>query len=169
MSSIEYMTPEEVEYYKEQEAKEDIIKQKHLQKRRETRKTSNVQRETNRAYRQRNKERIKTIEYARNKHKYATDPDYRKRKNAISAKSNFKKRYGITLEEKENMLEAQDYRCAICSTDTPQGDWQTDHCHRTGKVRGIVCISCNMFLGKVETNPIQLQQILRYIEEHTCT
>ena len=56
------------------------------------------------------------------------------------------KHYGITLEAYEKLLELQGGACAICRekfTATPY----VDHCHVTGKVRGLVCRRCNTGLG----------------------
>ena len=59
-----------------------------------------------------------------------------------------KKTYGVTLEEKEAMLAAQG-GCAICGI-TESKQWAMDHCHETGKVRGVLCPACNCTLGHVE-------------------
>jgi hypothetical protein len=63
-----------------------------------------------------------------------------------------KRTYGITVEQYNIMLEAQDYVCAICGTDKPGGSgrFHIDHCHSTGKVRGLLCIRCNTKVGVIE-------------------
>jgi hypothetical protein len=56
------------------------------------------------------------------------------------------KQYGITLEAYEKLLERQGSACAICREKfiaTPH----LDHCHLTGRVRGLVCRRCNTGLG----------------------
>ncbi len=59
-----------------------------------------------------------------------------------------KNTYGITEVEHENMLELQQYLCAICKKELyPRRDTHIDHCHTTGKVRGILCSKCNTGLG----------------------
>jgi hypothetical protein len=74
--------------------------------------------------------------------KNAYDPDY-KRNYDLKAK------YGITLDEYDEMLSKQDYRCAICGTDTPDhtGRFVIDHCHETNRVRALLCSKCNVMLG----------------------
>lgn len=56
-----------------------------------------------------------------------------------------KQAYGITKEQWDAMFAAQGSCCAICKSIDPHGSkgWQTDHCHDTGKVRGILCADCN--------------------------
>lgn len=56
-----------------------------------------------------------------------------------------KKKYGITSEQYEEMLKAQDFKCAICKA--PQEQYKSrfavDHSHVSNKVRGLLCIICN--------------------------
>ena len=60
-------------------------------------------------------------------------------------KSQLKLQYGMTLEDYDDLLKAQNFKCAICFTDKPTGKWKVftvDHCHKTGKVRGLLCNEC---------------------------
>lgn len=60
-----------------------------------------------------------------------------------------KKNYGITLVEWNQKFENQEKTCAICGKTEHVGkNWHTDHCHKTGKVRSILCGNCNTALGK---------------------
>ena len=68
----------------------------------------------------------------------------------IERKSKFKKQYGITLEQYDEIFTAQGGGCAICSAKTPSNRtkyFAVDHCHTTGKVRGLLCTKCNRGLG----------------------
>ena len=73
-------------------------------------------------------------------------------------RAQLKHSYGITPEDYEKMLEAQGHRCAICGTmENGKSRWPgvrrklcVDHDHSTGKVRGLLCSSCNLTLGIVE-------------------
>ena len=68
----------------------------------------------------------------------------------IERKSKFKTQYGITLERYDEMLVSQNGGCAICKEKTPGGrtkNFAVDHCHTTGKVRGLLCTKCNRGLG----------------------
>ena len=64
--------------------------------------------------------------------------------------------YGITRDEFERRLTAQDNRCGICRTDSPilsqrhPDGWCLDHDHQTGRVRGILCLQCNLALAAME-------------------
>lgn len=65
-----------------------------------------------------------------------------------------KKKYGITQAQKDALLAAQDGKCAICATDKPTAiGWATDHDHKTGRVRGILCNRCNGGLGYLQDSP----------------
>lgn len=81
-----------------------------------------------------------------------------------------KNKYGITLEDYDTMLEAQNYSCAICKTDTPKTGgtgpathFAVDHSHRTGKVRGLLCHSCNTSLGHFKDDIGLLQAAIAYL------
>jgi hypothetical protein len=77
------------------------------------------------------------------------------------------RRYGITQEQFDAMLERQGNRCAICRTDTPcptSGKaWHIDHCHETGRVRGLLCNSCNRGIGQLGDDPDRLESAARYL------
>lgn len=61
------------------------------------------------------------------------------------------RRYGITLEQYELMLEHQGSRCAICGLPHEESrPLAVDHCHATGRVRGLLCTGCNVALGYFE-------------------
>lgn len=80
--------------------------------------------------------------------------------------------FGITLEEFSDMLNAQEGKCAICrsaNTGTRHGKTKAlavDHCHATGKVRGLLCESCNQGIGKLKDDPAILRKAADYIERH---
>lgn len=62
------------------------------------------------------------------------------------------KRMGLTVDEYDSMLEIQRRRCAICRTKKPGlgvgRRFCIDHCHRTGKIRGLLCNACNTRIDK---------------------
>ena len=62
----------------------------------------------------------------------------------------YKKRFGITIEQYEEMLLAQNGVCAICKKECRRGRLSVDHDHATGKVRGLLCRKCNVILGMVQ-------------------
>jgi hypothetical protein len=76
------------------------------------------------------------------------------------------KLYGITLADYDAMVEAQDDRCAICSTDKPGGsstNWHVDHDHSTGRVRGLLCSRCNLAIGQFNDDPALLIRACVYL------
>jgi hypothetical protein len=80
-----------------------------------------------------------------------------------------KRRYGITQEQYEGMLEKQNHRCAICETDTVGRNhtaFHVDHNHDTGKVRGLLCDKCNRGLGYFNDNPDFLKKASEYLNEN---
>lgn len=72
--------------------------------------------------------------------------------------------YGITLEQWDRMLLRQGGRCAICEQPCP--DLHVDHCHATGKIRGLLCGSCNNGLGRFADEPERLRAAARYLVKH---
>lgn len=86
------------------------------------------------AYRDLNKRRANNT---RNRPKYARAILQRK----------LSRRYGITIEERDTMISEQKHCCKICNR---KRKLVVDHCHSTGKVRGMLCNGCNTALGVLE-------------------
>jgi hypothetical protein len=59
-------------------------------------------------------------------------------------------KYGITPDDYDNMLEEQSWGCAICGRPPGERRLHIDHCHKTGKVRGLLCTRCNTCLAWFE-------------------
>jgi len=83
-------------------------------------------------------------------------------------KFRLKTKYNISIEEYEEMLVNQNNSCAICKTTKPKGRSSTyfavDHCHKTGKVRSLLCYNCNSSLGLLSENIETLKEMIKYIE-----
>lgn len=91
---------------------------------------------------------------------------YQKNKDIIRNKAFFKL-YGITLEDKNIMLKEQDYKCLGCNVNIGNGNKAcTDHCHSTGKVRGLLCTTCNFAIGSANDNPTILRNLANYLEKY---
>jgi hypothetical protein len=74
--------------------------------------------------------------------------------------------YGISLDEYNNLLKTQDYKCLGCgvhSNDALRGKLFVDHCHNTNKVRGLLCQKCNTALGMVDDNIDTLTSLIHYL------
>jgi Autographiviridae endonuclease VII len=79
-----------------------------------------------------------------------------------------KRHYGITLDEWNAMFVVQECKCASCGQDTPgrkDGFWHTDHDHKTGKVRGILCNGCNRAAGYLSDDPERCRLLAKYLEK----
>jgi DNA-binding sugar fermentation-stimulating protein len=73
--------------------------------------------------------------------------------------------YGLTIEQREQIFTLQGNCCAVCrAVDPGPRGWQTDHCHDTGNVRGILCVGCNLGLGKFKDNSETLRLAADYLE-----
>jgi len=74
-----------------------------------------------------------------------------------------KKNYGITLDDYDEMLFEQGGKCVICgiSENYLKRNLDVDHDHKTGKVRGLLCIKCNTTLGWYESFKDQIDRYLK--------
>lgn len=113
-----------------------------------------------RKWREENRERHNSLardSHQRNKHKHIG-----KQRNCY-----LKRKFGLTSQEFERLLEKQKNCCAICEKHKSREGrtFHVDHCHKTGKVRGILCCNCNTILGFYETRLEKLKdKILEYLK-----
>lgn len=75
-------------------------------------------------------------------------------------------KYGITLEQYDQMFDAQQGKCYICGNLTQKDKICVDHDHISGQVRKLLCFRCNTTLGQVGENVELLQALINYIIEH---
>jgi hypothetical protein len=76
--------------------------------------------------------------------------------------------FGITVEQYDEMLKSQNNSCAICERTEPTGyGWHVDHCHTTGKVRGLLCSKCNQAIGLFDENLNSMKKAITYLEDRT--
>lgn len=78
-------------------------------------------------------------------------------------KCHLKKRFGITWEEYEKMFEEQEGVCALCKGSEKDRMLSVDHCHVTGRVRGLLCGNCNRALGLLKDNKEVLIKAVEYV------
>jgi hypothetical protein len=83
-----------------------------------------------------------------------------------SRKHNLKK-YGLSIEQYDKMVEDQQGKCKICKASENIRDFKlfVDHCHSTGNVRGLLCHNCNAGLGHFRDSQDILQAAIRYLNE----
>jgi hypothetical protein len=112
--------------------------------------------ESYRKYYQKNKE--KKLEYC--KEQYLKNKEHRKW-------AAIKRKYGITKDDFDKLFKAQNESCAICGKkDFTQWTLNIDHCHTTGKVRGILCNNCNTAIGALQEDVTILLNAIKYIHRH---
>lgn len=85
-----------------------------------------------------------------------------------SYRRSLKTKYDLSLEEYNTMLLKQNHRCKICNSPNAKGRgcMHVDHCHETGKIRGLLCARCNLLLGKAEDNISILTSAIEYLKEN---
>lgn len=79
---------------------------------------------------------------------------------------NFRHKYGLSGLDYQNMLARQNGVCLICGQ--PPAETQSlsvDHCHATGKVRGLLCIHCNTGIGMFKDSQELLRKAAEYLEK----
>lgn len=77
---------------------------------------------------------------------------------AAEQRSYVKKQYGITLDEYRALKESG---CAVCGS---HHRLAIDHCHTTGRVRGVLCMGCNIAVGQAGDDPERLRSLAEYLE-----
>lgn len=105
--------------------------------------------------------------------KYKDDPSVRK-KSRLNSRNYSIKRYGISVEDFHKMMEVQEGKCLICSFEFCVSAEMSDlfkvacidHCHDSGKVRGLLCRSCNSGLGQFKDSAALLEEAAKYLRNH---
>jgi len=101
----------------------------------------------------------KKFEVDRRAEQKANDPHFDRRRD-------LKRKYGMTLEDWDELFESQNRSCKICGTDSPggKGFWHVDHDHTTNEVRGILCNGCNTGLGHFKDSLENLKKAQEYLK-----
>ena len=88
---------------------------------------------------------------------------YKRRK--VNRKAALKRKYGITIEDYDRRLKSQNGLCAICQTaPSKKRKLFVDHCHKTGKVRGLLCHNCNRALGMLKDSSKSAYRAAKYLD-----
>lgn len=72
--------------------------------------------------------------------------------------------HNLTIEQQEALFNSQHGLCAICEKPLDKGkNTHVDHCHKTGRIRGLLCSECNFGLGKFEDDIDRLLRAIEYL------
>jgi hypothetical protein len=132
----------------------------------------NISKEQRRAYRRawalRNHDKLRkqSLDYyqaTKPRRRVIAKIGYVKNKIKILDKLRFKK-YGITGDEFRKIIDKQQTKCPICNRSINK-NLSIDHDHNTGKIRGIICNSCNLAIGNAESSPERLRAMANYLEK----
>lgn len=80
-------------------------------------------------------------------------------------RSHLKRSYDLELEDYEQMVIEQGNKCYLCNQEPSDvyNKLVVDHCHKTGKVRKLLCRGCNVFLAKIENCPDYFDKVKAYL------
>ena len=137
-------------------------------------------RELGRRWRINNPERAKELDRIHSIGRYSRNPEAVKariRKYRAADPKGFKEkrrviqyqyRHGMSPEGRAALLASQGDVCGVCLSPSPggRGGWHTDHCHVSGKVRGMLCHHCNIGLGHAKDSIDILRKMIAYLEKH---
>ncbi|WP_130339633.1 endonuclease VII domain-containing protein [Streptomyces sp. BK022] len=80
---------------------------------------------------------------------------------AYGRQDHLKRNYGLSESERDALIASQGGVCCICLSAPPA---HVDHCHETGRVRGVLCFSCNAALGQLRDRPDAIRRAAAYVE-----
>jgi len=80
-----------------------------------------------------------------------------------------KSTFGITLSEYNALLAKQNGGCAICNKTAEQNKKRlaVDHCHKSNKIRGLLCSACNQAIGLFKDQIVLMKSAIKYIRKNT--
>ena len=112
-----------------------------------------------------NREHLKAYNRAKRK---TWSPEYKEKVARMQRNNSLKRKYGIPYDDYQARLKAQKHRCALCPSKGRTGPMplDVDHCHGTGKVRGLLCSKCNRAIGLIGDTAEHLARALEYLREH---
>ena len=76
-----------------------------------------------------------------------------------------KNRYGLTPFQYERLYQIQEGKCAICERKEPNKRLAVDHCHKSGKIRGLLCSGCNILLGRFNDDEAVFKKAINYLRQ----
>ena len=107
-----------------------------------------------------------TPEYVAKRSRWLKKYNQSERRKSLLESYNLK-RYGMSKAEYEAVLMGQQYCCKICLAphrpNESRGRLYVDHCHKTGKVRALLCKTCNSLLGFAKDDKSILDKAIEYL------
>lgn len=93
---------------------------------------------------------------------------YLKQRNGYKRRiQEIKYRFNLSEEDYLNLLLKQNNKCAICFKECISGRaLAVDHCHKTGKVRGLLCTKCNQGIGQFDENLENFYSAIKYLKKN---
>ncbi len=105
--------------------------------------------------------------YLENKEQFSKNSKEYSKINKDSIKDyKLKKDFGISLNDYNKMFNEQEGKCKICYTHQCEFKrlFAVDHCHKTDKIRGLLCTNCNLLLGKAKDSIKILESSINYLK-----
>jgi hypothetical protein len=93
-------------------------------------------------------------------HTHRDCPEFKQKQREIRMRGKF----GLSQADYDAMLAAQGGVCAICLQTQSPRPLNIDHCHKTGRIRGLLCTPCNSFLGRIKEKSEALARIAAYLK-----
>lgn len=91
-----------------------------------------------------------------------------KKNHPDSIRNSTLKQYGLDIQTFEDLAESQHHLCAICNgpqSDKRQSTLDVDHCHKSNRVRGLLCRRCNLLIGYAKDDPVLLDKAASYLRK----
>src|SRR5262245_21001533 len=119
-----------------------------------------LRREYRRKWARKNRDKIRE-QRRRHRKKHPDKERHRRRVNDL------RRTYGIEIRQWEALFKSQGGVCAICGNPETYRRLSMEHEHRSGKIRGLLCNSCNNGLGRFFDSEKLLRAAAKYIKKHT--
>lgn len=89
------------------------------------------------------------------------------KRRALNLAGHYRRKYGISAEDRDRMFDLQGGKCAICGggPNGRNGRLHVDHCHESNRIRGLLCYKCNSMIGLADDNAERLLAAAEYLRK----
>ena len=108
------------------------------------------------------------VRYATSNNCIQCDIEKRKKRSDLARWARIKKEYQLTKKDVDEMMLNQKNNCAICEININDG-YHIDHCHKTNKVRKLLCSKCNQAIGLLNEDKSLFFKAAKYLGEHNAS